>query len=47
VTTTPTVSAVSSRQASVNADSSAWLAPHGAHRSRGTKIFRQRPAART
>ena len=34
-------------QASVNAGSSAWLTPHGAHRSRGTKIFRHRPAART
>jgi hypothetical protein len=31
----------------MNAGSSAWLAPHGAHRSRGTKIFRQRPASRT
>ncbi len=45
--TKPTVSATSSRQASVNAGSSAWLARHGAHRSRGTKIFRHRPAART
>ena len=41
------VSARSSRQASVNAGSSAWLTPHGAHRNRGTKILRHRPAART
>lgn len=45
--TEPIVSATSSRQASVNAGSSAWVAPHRGHRSRGTKIFRQRPAART
>ena len=45
--TEPMVSATSSRQASVNAGSSAWLTPHGAHRSRGAKIFRHRPAART
>src|SRR6266581_8762958 len=45
--TMPTVSATSSRQASVNAGSGAWLTRHGAHRSLGTKIFRQRPAART
>ena len=47
VITAPIVSAVSSRQASTNAGSSAWLTRHGAHRSRGTKIFRQRPPART
>lgn len=47
VRTAPTVSAVSNRQASVNAGSNAWLTPHRAHRNRGTKIFRQRPAART
>src|SRR6266516_7285925 len=45
--TAPTVSATSSRQASTNAGNSAWLTPHGAHRSLGTKIFRQRPASRT
>ncbi len=45
--TEPIVSATSNRQASVNAGSSAWLTPHGAHRSRGTKIFRHRPASRT
>ena len=45
--TEPMVSATSSRQASVNAGSSAWLTPHGGHRSRGTKIFRHRPASRT
>ena len=45
--TAPTVPAVSSRQASVNAGSSAWLTRHRAHRSRGTKIFRHRPASRT
>ena len=33
--------------ASVNAGSSGWLTPHRAHRSRGTKIFRYRPASRT
>ena len=43
--TAPIVSAVSSRQASTNAGSSAWLTPHGAHRTLGTKIFRQRPPA--
>ena len=46
-TTEPMVSATSSRQASVNAGSSAWLTPHRAHRSRGTKIFQYRPASRT
>ena len=45
--TAPTVSATSSRQASTNAGSSAWLTRHGPHRSLGTKIFRQRPDART
>ena len=44
--TAPIVSAVSSRQASANAGSNAWLTPHGAHRTLGTKIFRQRPPAR-
>ena len=43
--TAPTVSASSSRQASTNAGSSAWLTRHGPQRTRGTKIFRQRPAA--
>jgi hypothetical protein len=41
--TAPIVSAVSSRQASTNAGSSAWLTRHGPQRSRGTKIFGQRP----
>jgi hypothetical protein len=45
--TAPTTSATSSRQASTNAGSSAWLTRHGPHRTLGTKIFRQRPAART
>ena len=45
--TAPTVSATSSRQASTNAGSRAWLTPQRSHRSRGTKIFRQRPPART
>lgn len=45
--TEPTVSATSSRQASTNAGSRAWLTRQRPHRSRGTKIFRQRPAART
>jgi len=45
--TAPTVSAVSSRQASTNAGNSTWLTPHSPQRSLGTKIFRQRPAART
>ena len=45
--TTPTASARSSRQASTNAGSSAWLTRHGPHRTLGTKIFRHRPAART
>jgi len=31
----------------VNAGSSAWLTPHRAHRSLGTKIFQYRPASRT
>src|SRR6266516_1696316 len=35
--TAPTVSATSSRQASTNAGSSAWLTRHGAHRSRGRR----------
>src|SRR5438477_197961 len=39
--TAPTVSATSSRQASTNAGSSAWLTPHRAHRNRGTKTFPQ------
>ena len=45
--TKPTASATSSRQASTNAGNSACVTPHRPHRSRGTKIFRQRPAART
>ena len=45
--TAPTVSATSSRQASTNAGNSAWLTRHARQRSRGTKIFRQRPASRT
>ena len=45
--TEPMVSATSSCHASVNAGSSAWLTPHRAHRSRGTKIFQYRPASRT
>jgi hypothetical protein len=45
--TAPTVSATSSRQASTNAGNSAWLTRHAPQRSRGTKIFRQRPASRT
>ena len=43
--TAPIVSAVSSRQASTNAGSNAWLTAHGAHRTRGTNIFGQRPSA--
>ena len=46
-TTLPITSAASSRQASVNAGSSAWLTRHGPHRTRGMKIRTQRPAART
>jgi len=46
-TTWPTTSATSSRLASANAGSSAWVTRHRPHRSLGTKIFRQRPAART
>jgi hypothetical protein len=45
-TTAPAVSAVSSRQASTNAGSNAWLTRHRQQRSRGTKILRQRPACR-
>ncbi len=45
--TMPTVSATSSRQASTNAGSSAWLTRQLPHRSRGTNTFRHRPAART
>jgi hypothetical protein len=45
--TAPTASATPSRQASTNAGSSAWLTRHGPQRTLGTKIFRQRPAART
>ena len=45
--TVPIVSAVSSRQASANAGSNAWLASQRPHRSLGTKILRERPAART
>jgi len=44
--TMPITSATSSRQARTNAGSSAWLTRHRAHRSRGTKIFRQRPTDR-
>jgi hypothetical protein len=43
----PIVSAVSSRQASANAGSNAWLTSQRPHRSLGTKILRERPAART
>lgn len=46
-TTTPITSAVSSRQASENAGSNAWVTWHGPHRTRGMKIRTQRPAART
>ena len=46
-TTSPITSAVSSRPASTNAGSRAWDTSQGPQRTRGTKIFRQRPAART
>jgi hypothetical protein len=45
--TAPIVPAVSSRQASTNDGSSAWLTAQRPQRSRGTKIFRHLPAART
>ncbi len=47
VITAPIASAVSSRQASANAGSSAWVTRHGPHRSRGMKTRTQRPASRT
>ena len=45
--TAPTASARSSRQASTNAGSRACVTWHGPQRTLGTKIFGQRPAART
>lgn len=45
--TAPTASAASSRPASANAGSNACVTRHGPHRSRGTKIFRQRHECRT